>query len=250
VPSLGRELTFKKKTKWGGAFLEFFDKSECALLHLDCYPVYLQLNHVLGTKVVETLVSKCVNIFRGSLLSALFFSCLIITLDPDSSPAYSSDLIVKLYLSGAINEKSVSSLAGTLLEDEEPRMRKAALSLLWRLTMLNKANNAIFPPRFRPGTDSVEPPIQDNRRNKGRAAEREEPLGFGRVIQIVSAKLKDKHALVQLEASTIIKEMAQLSIAALQPHQRAFLLEQLLCDGQLLAFSFPHRSLILLSSLI
>jgi hypothetical protein len=56
----------KKKTKWGAAFLEFLDRSESALLHLDYYPVYLQLNHVLGTKVVEAVMTKCIDVFKGA----------------------------------------------------------------------------------------------------------------------------------------------------------------------------------------
>lgn len=221
----------KKKTKWGAAFLEFLDRSESALLHLDYYPVYLQLNHVLGTKVVEAVMTKCIDVFKGQ------------------NPVYAIDLMVKFYLGGVINERNINIVINSLLDDDEPRVRKAALNLLWRLTLLNKGNNPIFPPhlaRPRPGrtddaTNGRAPAASDspaaetnNRRRRGSANDkREDPLGFVRVIQLVSARLKDKHALVQLEATNVMKEMAQLSIASLTPVQRTFLFGQLLRDEEI-----------------
>jgi hypothetical protein len=254
------QAALKKKTKWGAAFLEFLDRSESALLHLDYYPVYLQLNHVLGTKVVEAVMTKCIDVFKGtSLASLLCAKCVCVvckgmtltrgTHRAGQNPVYAIDLMVKFYLGGVINERNINIVINNLLDDDEPRVRKAALNLLWRLTMLNKSNNPIFPPhlaRPRPGRDDAsattptngrapatnDSPAENNRRRRGSANDkREDPLGFVRVIQLVSARLKDKHAAVQLEAANVMKEMAQLSIASLTPVQRTFLFDQLLCDG-------------------
>lgn len=162
-----------------------------------------------------------------------------------SNSAYAVDLMVKLYLGGALNEKNINIVINNLLEDDEPRVRKAALDLLWRLTLLHKSNNSIFlslvahdgPHTGASRTPSVAEPTDNSRKiNRGRSAaqgseKKEDPLSFIRVIQIVSAKLKDKHPLVQHAAADIMKEIARLSIASLTPTQRSFLFNQLLSDG-------------------
>lgn len=147
--------------------------------------------------------------------------------------------MVKLYQGGVLNERNINSVINNLLEDDEPRVRKAALDLLWRLALLHKPNNPIFPPhidrtRLDPTRMTAEASDNPRRANRGRASsgdKKEDPLSFVRVIQIVSIKLKDKHTLVQQTAAVVMKEMAQLSVASLDVRHQSFLFKRLLSEG-------------------
>ncbi len=208
----------KKKTKWGNAFLKFFDISDTTLIHLECYPVYLHLPHCLGTKAVESVMVKCIDLLQG--INSTFIA----------------DLLLQFYIGGCLSDRDIQKIVDNFLEDEEARMRKTAIRFVWRLTLLCRTNRAIFLPFARTRADKE--PEKEKATERGKDKKRKltgsnDLLAFSRVVPLVCARLKDRHTLVQYEASSIIKELAQISVSSFSCKQRSFLFKQLLCDGKL-----------------
>ncbi len=221
IGNSAKEYRVKKKTKWGNAILNFFEKSDTTLVHLECYPVYLHLPHCLGSKVVDSVLVKCTDLLQG--LNSSFIT----------------DLLLQFYVGGCLSSRDIQKIVDNLLEDEEARTRRTAIRLIWRLTLLSRTNSAIFLP-FAYTRADTDPGKEKTREKKDRrkSSGSNDLLAFSRVIPLVCAKLKDRHALVQSEAASIIKELAQISVSAFPLKQKSFLFKQLLCDGKLAGVQF------------
>jgi len=243
-----------KKTEIGRTLLDMMDDSEMAMLHLEEYPVYLQVPFCLGRKGCVDVLDRCVVMMETSNF------------------IYATEIILRLGLGGClgdfdgnetkeVKEASFTNRLVRLLKDQEPRTRKAVVSILWKICVQS------FSPFFRFGQTKKHNKsqiwVEEKEKATKKAGEEEQQqqqgsggakniarnlLGLKRIpsaknetktgtgaelVNRIVAMLKDNHASVQDDAIDAMKQLADISTSLLTQDQRHFFLNELLPIGTL-----------------
>ena len=241
-----------KKTEIGRTLLDMMDDSEMAMLHLEEYPVYLQVPFCLGRKGCVDVLDRCVVMMETSNF------------------IYATEIILRLGLGGClgdfdgnetkeVKEASFTNRLVRLLKDQEPRTRKAVVSILWKICVQS------FSPFFRFGQTKKHNKsqiwVEEKEKATKKAGEEEQQqqqgsggakniarnlLGLKRIpsaknetktgtgaelVNRIVAMLKDNHASVQDDAIDAMKQLADISTSLLTQDQQHFFLNELLPIG-------------------
>eukprot|EP01087_Luapelamoeba_hula_P012516 TRINITY_DN3494_c0_g1_i7.p1 TRINITY_DN3494_c0_g1~~TRINITY_DN3494_c0_g1_i7.p1 ORF type:complete len:2222 (-),score=349.50 TRINITY_DN3494_c0_g1_i7:16-6594(-) len=221
-----RELKelYLKGTDFGDTYLCILEESEMALLHLEEYPIYLQIPYCLGIKTSKDITDKCVSMLETT------------------NYIYAMHILLCLEIGGCLGPMDLNDKDGVLakvsrlLQDQEPRTRKAAVGLLWKLCLQayspffrfslprHKNKSAVLSLANPAKMEEEDEAIIKRFPMKGKGPQ---PTG-AELINKIASKLKDAHAPAQDEAVDAMKQLADISLSLLTSQQRSFFLEELL----------------------
>ncbi|KAL6066941.1 hypothetical protein QOT17_009148 [Balamuthia mandrillaris] len=217
-------LPLKDVTQLGSTFWELVLQSETSLMHLQSYPVYLQLNYCLGSKMVNKVITKCISVLKYSHQNNL--------------DLFVVPILLKFLPENFLDEAKISQLIA-LFEEEKKRDKARQHS-----SNLGSVRNAkplpptqgSDPKRKPQAAESEKHSIRIRRSlihllwqiNLRKSSPDLENINNFNIIHLIIDLLKDSDCGVQREATLIMKELGKLSLLQLGTKQREFFLKQLL----------------------
>ncbi|KAL6065111.1 Leucine-rich repeat protein, putative, variant 2 [Balamuthia mandrillaris] len=217
-------LPLKDVTQLGSTFWELVLQSETTLMHLQSYPVYLQLNYCLGSKMVNKVITKCISVLKYSHWNNL--------------DLFAVPILLKFLPENFLDEAKISQLIALFEEEKKRDKAKQHSSNLGsvRNTKPLLPTQGSDPKRKPQETESEKHSIRIRRSlihllwqiNLRKSSPDLENINNFNIIHLIIDLLKDSDGGVQREATLIMKELGKLSLLQLGTKQREFFLKQLL----------------------